>query len=292
MSSNGDNGPSLGTQALNAVGGPTGAIGMGAGVASSILAGLNDKPSKEQLALNGQVGQFSAFMDSQARQEGLDASTVFHNLMGPLQRIVQGGPNQAGWNMEETNAYNTQVKNASAAAVRNLAASGAGVSAGGGNTPAMGGSWRTGVLNAQANIENNESNQEAQGIMESNKLGNENFFKAAGEEKELPSVFATANQGASVSNETNTTALKSQAAVDAEKKASSGLGIASSALGAVAGQADKAMQAQGGKNTGPGAGNISLPGYAMDKSLIASKGPVPEGSVDNTQNDLIPAVSQ
>ena len=61
-------------------------------------------------------------MTSLATQEGLGASTVFNNLMAPLQRIVQGGPSQAGWSQAQVNAYNTQAIQRGAATARDLSA--------------------------------------------------------------------------------------------------------------------------------------------------------------------------
>jgi hypothetical protein len=243
----------MSTSPLSMLGGPLGVAGLGAGVASRVLAGINDKPSKAQLALNGQVGQFSSFLTSQAQQEGLDASKVFNNLVGPLQRIVNGGPGQAGWTMAETNAYNTQVINRGAAAARNLGSAAAGgiASIGGGNTPGASAAERNVVLEQQAAAENKTSSELAQGVIASDDAGRENFFKAAEGEQKLPNVFATANQAGSVGNEANETALKSQQAVDTAKKASSGLGITSSALGGAAGSLSKLPGQNQNQNPGP-----------------------------------------
>ena len=72
-------------------------VGAAASFAGGILSAIGSGPSKQMEALNGQINSFSQSMTSLATQEGLDASTTFNNLMAPLQRIVQGGPSQAGW---------------------------------------------------------------------------------------------------------------------------------------------------------------------------------------------------
>ena len=97
-------------------------IGAGASFAGGILSAIGSGPSKQMEALNGQINAFSQNMTSLATQEGLGASTVFNNLMAPLQRIVQGGPSQAGWSQAQVNAYNTQAIQRGAATARDLSA--------------------------------------------------------------------------------------------------------------------------------------------------------------------------
>src|SRR5580698_8509844 len=97
-------------------------IGAGASFAGGILGAIGSGPSKQMQALNSQIQDFSQGMTSLAKQEGIDAGTVFNQLMQPLQRIVQGGPSQAGWSQAQVNAYNTQAIQRGAATARDLSA--------------------------------------------------------------------------------------------------------------------------------------------------------------------------
>ena len=76
-------------------------IGMAAGLAGGIIGAIDSGPSSAMTALNNQVQDFSKYMTAQAKSEGIDASTTFQQLMQPLQRIVSGGPNQAGWSQAQ-----------------------------------------------------------------------------------------------------------------------------------------------------------------------------------------------
>jgi hypothetical protein len=272
------------------MGGPIGLAGLGTGIASKILGGLNDKPSKAQLALNGQVNQFSSYLTSQAQREGLDASTVFNNLMAPLQRIVLGGPSQAGWSANEFNAANTAAINRGAAAARNLGSAAAtGVSAvGGGDTPGASAAERNAVLQQQAGAENQTTEDLAKNQIASDEAGRENFFKAAEQEEKLPNVFSASNEAGDVATKGNELALKSQAAVDAEQKASSGLGIASSALGGASGGLTKMGAANVANQTPRGA--MTIPNFNKDMALADQTRPQVSAPEDMTQNDLIPSV--
>jgi hypothetical protein len=226
-------------------------IGMGAGILGGVLGALNNKPTAAQKALNAQMQDFNNQVNAEAKEEHFDASSVFQNLMGPLQRIVQGGPQQAGWSQSETNAYNTQAMQRGAAQARDLgsAAVSRASSVGGGDTPG-GGSVASARLQAQQQAEAGTSQAISSGTIASDEAGRENFFKAAGEEKELPSVFATSNQGNEIGISSNQAAQKSQQALDTAEKSSSALGIASKALSSV-----------GGAGSTPGLS--SLPGMAQ-----------------------------
>lgn len=213
-------------------------IGMGAGILGGVLGALNNKPSAAQKALNAQMQDFNNYVNAEAKTEGFDATSVFQNLMGPLQRIVQGGPQQAGWSQSETNAYNTQAMQRGAAEARDLgsAAASRAASVGGGDS-ASGGASRSAVLAAQQKAEADTSSAISSGTIQSDEAGRQNFFKAAGEEKELPSVFATSNQANEVGITSNQAAQKSQQALDTAEKSSSALGIASKALSGIGGAA-------------------------------------------------------
>jgi hypothetical protein len=211
-------------------------IGMAAGAVGSILGGIADRPSEAMQALNKQVQQFSGQMTQEAGTEFGAANTTFNNLMAPLQRIVTGGPNQAGWSMDETNAYNTQAIQRGAAEARDLSAQA-------GSTSAALGSGAATKFAAQAKAEGDVSNAVSQGTIMSDEQGNKNFFQAVGAEKELPGVYGTANQANSEAGNEQQLAEKSQQNIDTAKQASSPLGMASKALSGIGGQATQAGMA-------------------------------------------------
>ena len=66
------------------------AIGAGLSAAGGIMSALNSAPTAAQMTLNSQIQDFTRFMQSQAKTEGIDASSVFQKVMGPLTRILQG----------------------------------------------------------------------------------------------------------------------------------------------------------------------------------------------------------
>jgi hypothetical protein len=218
-----------------------GALALGLGAAASfaggIISAIGSGPSKQMEALNGQIQDFSQNMTSLAKQEGFDASTVFNQLMQPLQRIVQGGPNQAGWSQAQVNAYNTQAIQRGAATARDLSAITGGGPGGMGGV-SIGNATGPGVNNrlaaAQA-AEAQTSAAESAGTIASANAGREEFNTAVSEEKQLPSVFATANQGGSVAGEVNKEAQVSQQNIDTEKRGASFSGILGKGLSGVGG---------------------------------------------------------
>jgi hypothetical protein len=179
-------------------------------------------------ALNSQIGAFSKNMTSLATQEGLGASTVFNNLMAPLQRIVQGGPQQAGWSNAQVSAYNANATNRAAATARDMGALGTGTSGNPGASNAR-------QLAAQQAAEDARSNAIAAGEVKSADVGRENFNTAVGEEKQLPGVFKTANQGGEVAGKVNEAAQTSQQNIDTEKKGASFSGVLGKGFSAVGG---------------------------------------------------------
>ena len=162
-------------------------VGAAASFAGGILSAIGSGPSKQMEALNSQIGAFSKNMTSLATQEGLGASTVFNNLMAPLQRIVQGGPQQAGWSNAQVSAYNADATNRAAATARDMGALGTGTSGNPGASNAR-------QLAAQQAAEDARSNAIAAGEVKSADVGRENFNTAVGEETQLPGVFKIFSQ--------------------------------------------------------------------------------------------------
>jgi hypothetical protein len=207
-------------------------MAMGIGAAASIAGGLinsiGNGPSKQMEALNGQVQDFNKFMTAQAKTEGLAASSVFQNLIAPLQRIVSGGPQQAGWSNAQVSAYNADATNRAAATARDMGGLGTGTSGNPGASNAR-------ELAAQQAAEDARSSAIASGEEKSAEAGRSEFNEAVGEEKTLPSVFGTANQGAEAAGTEQQAAEKSQQNIDTEKHAASIQGALGSGLSGVGG---------------------------------------------------------
>ena len=203
-------------------------IGAGASIAGGLINAIGNGPSKQMEALNGQVQDFNKFMTAQAKTEGLAASSVFQNLMAPLQRIVSGGPQQAGWSNAQVSAYNANVTNQAAATARDMGGLGTGTSGNPGAANAR-------QLAAQQTAEDARSSAIASGEEKSAEAGRQEFNTAIGEEKQLPGVFGTANQGAEAAGNEQQLAEKSQQNIDTEKHAASFQGALGSGLSSVGG---------------------------------------------------------
>ena len=203
-------------------------IGAAASFAGGILSAVGSGPSRQMEALNNQVQDFNKFMTAQAKTEGLAASSVFQNLMAPLQRIVSGGPQQAGWSNAQVSAYNADATNRAAAIARDRGGLGAGTSGNPGATDAR-------QLAAQQAAEDARSSEIASGEEKSAEAGRQEFNTAVGEEKQLPSVFGTANQGAEAAGSEQQKAETSQQNIDTEKKAASFSGVLGKGLSGVGG---------------------------------------------------------
>ena len=200
-------------------------IGAAASFAGAILSAHG--PSRQMQALNNQVQGFTNDVTALAKKEGLSASTVFQNLLQPLQRIVQGGPQQAGWSNEQVSNYNAGVTNSSAATARDLGGLGT-VSGGPGSSQAA-------VLAARQKAEDQRAAGVEAGTEKSFEAGREEFNTAVGEEKQLPGVFETANMGAKVAGNQQQLAEKSQQNIDTQKAAASVSGRIGGGLSAVGG---------------------------------------------------------
>jgi hypothetical protein len=203
-------------------------IGAGASFAGGVISAIGSGPSKQMQGLNDQVQDFNKFMTAQAKTEGLAASSVFQNLMAPLQRIVSGGPQQAGWSNAQVSAYNADATNRAAAIARDRGGLGAGTSGNPGASDAR-------QLAAQQAAEDARSSEITAGEIKSADVGREEFNTAVGEEKQLPSVFGTANQGAEAAGAEQTRAETSQQNIDTEKKGASFSGVLGKGLSGLGG---------------------------------------------------------
>jgi hypothetical protein len=217
------------------------AIGAGLGAAGGIISALNSGPSAAMENLNSQIQDFTKFVAGQAKSEGLDASQVFKTVMGPLTRIIQGGPQQAGWS-------NAQVSNYNASQVQRGAAEARDMGAFANNNP---GSKTAATLAAQQKAEQDVSSGISQGEVASTNAGREEFNSAIGGAEKATEAFNPANAAASEVKGQQELAAKSQQNIDTQKRSASWSGILSKALSGAGGSM------MGGKSGGGLGGMIN-----------------------------------
>src|SRR5208282_5174833 len=127
--------------------------------------------------------------------------------------------------------------------------------------------------------EDARSNAIASGVEKSSEAGRQEFNTAVGEEKALPSVFGTANQGAEAAGDEQQKAEKSQQNIDTEKRGASFSGILGKGLSGAGGAL---LSASGG---GKLAAQQMVPGMqgksAADKGLEDNEDTADKGLEDN-----------
>lgn len=173
-------------------------------------------PSAAAKNLNNNIQAFATNVAGEAQQIFGDASSIFQNLKGSLDSIIQGGPSQQGWSQAETNAVNSQIMENAASNARNVkAATGNAVAAiGGGNTPTASGLEAAVNTNAELGVEQQKSQQLSQATVQNYDTGRQNYFTAVGQEAQLPSMFSTSNQANQTAQSAYGQAQQSQQAVD------------------------------------------------------------------------------
>jgi len=245
------------------------AIGAGMAAAGGIISALNSAPSAAQLTLNSQLQDFTKFMQGQAKTEGLDASSVFQKVMGPLTRVLQGGPQQAGWSGAQVANWNAQSVQRGAAEARDLGAFA-------NNNP---GSQTAAMLQAKQKAEEGVSTGIAQGEQASAEAGQKQFNAAVEGAEKATEAFTPANAAASELKGQEELGLKSQAAVDAAQKAASWSGIASKTL---AGAGGAMMQAGSQPKIGSSPSGNPVGGFAgAQQNLDTTGGSSPWEQVKN-----------
>jgi hypothetical protein len=224
------------------------------------------------LTLNSQLQDMTKFMQGQAKTEGIDASSVFQKVMGPLTRVLQGGPQQAGWSGAQVANWNAQAVQRGAAAARDLGAFA-------NNNP---GSQTAAMLQAKQKAEEGVSTGIAEGEQASATAGREEFNAAVGGAENATKAFEPANEAAKIMPEQEKLGLESQASVDAAKKAASWSGIASKTLTSVGGSMMKAAGQP--KVPGPGSSPSGNPvgGFeGAQQNLDTTSGSSPWDQVKN-----------
>lgn len=165
------------------------------------------------------------------------ASSVFDNISGSLQRIVTGGPSQAGMSQGELNAKNAAAIQNGATLARNAggAAATSAAAIGGGNAVTPAGGTQQAVL--QAKIAAGEMTAEELNKVqtENYERGNQNYWSAVKEEQQLPGVFNPAISAEGAVDKAAGTALSVQKEMDTQANwwqpmVTAAIGGASSAL--------------------------------------------------------------
>jgi hypothetical protein len=176
-------------------------------------------PSSGAKNLNNQIQAFAGTVQQQASQIFGDASSVFNNLKTSLDKTIQGGPGQQGWGQAEINAVNSQIIDQAAVNNRNIKSSvnSALAASGGGNSVNPSG------LEASVNLQTAEATEQAksqqlqQATVQNFETGRDNYFKAIGDEAQLPNVYNTANTATGLVGGALDSAQKSQSSVDSAK---------------------------------------------------------------------------
>jgi hypothetical protein len=258
------------------------AIGAGMAAAGGIISALNSAPSAAQLTLNSQLQDMTKFMQGQAKTEGIDASSVFQKVMGPLTRVLQGGPQQAGWSNAQVSAYNAAATNAAAAKARDIGGLGTGATTGTVSFGQSVGSTAAQTMAAKQAAEDLRATTVATGEQASATAGREEFNEAVKGAESSTEAFKSANEAAAAMPAQEKLGLESQASVDAAQKAASWSGIASKALTSAGGS----MMGAAGQPKVPGTGSSPsgnpIGGFeGAQQNLDTTKGSSPWEQVKN-----------
>lgn len=170
-------------------------------------------PSSGLKALNTTVKGILSTAQSEAATVFGASSSVFNNIVGGLQQIVNGGPSQAGYSAAELNAKNAAAVQGGATMARNLAgAAGSSAAAVGGGNTATPGAVMTAELNAKTAAAGETAGAENTIVQQDYEQGNKNYENAVSAEENLPNVFnpATASEGQVNTAATNATNVQKE----------------------------------------------------------------------------------
>ena len=244
------------------------AIGAGMAAAGGIISALNSAPSAAQLTLNSQLQDMTKFMQGQAKTEGIDASSVFQKVMGPLTRVLQGGPQQAGWSGAQVSAYNAAATNAAAAKARDIGGLGTGATTGTVSFGQSVGSTAAQTMAAKQAAEDLRATTVATGEQESATAGREEFNAAVGGAENATKAFDPANEATKYLPDQEKLGLESQAKVDAAQKAASWSGIAAKTLTSAGGS----MMGAAGQKQGSSPSGNPVGGFAGAQQNLDTTG--------------------
>ena len=241
------------------------AIGAGLSAAGGILSALNSAPTAAQKTLNSQIQDFTKFAQGQAKTEGIDASSVFQKVMNPLTRILQGGPQQAGWSNAQVNNWNANAVQRGAAEARDMGAFAGGAP----------GSKTAAQLAAQQKAEADVSGQIAQGQQASAEAGQKEFSDAVQGAEKSTEAFVPANEAVKVMPAQEQIGKESQASIDAAQKSSSWSSIASKAMSGAGGSMMGAASQPGSSPSGNPVGGFA--GGSQNLDTTGSSSPLEQG---------------
>lgn len=220
-------------------------------------------PSSALKTLNKTIQDFSTQVTSEAGTVFGAANSVFNNLIGGLQKIVQGGPSQTGFSEAELNAKNATAVEGGATMARNLkGAVASGTAAiGGGNTVTPSGGTEASILSAEEVAAQQTASAENQVVQQDYEQGNKNYEAAVGQEMQLPSVYGVADQFNKTASSAQQTAQKSQQEMDTAsnwwqpllmKGVTAGLGIATGGISSAlkGGMGNTSSDSSFGENVG------------------------------------------
>ena len=175
-------------------------------------------PSSGLKALNNTVQSALTSAQGEAKTVFGAASTVFNNMISGIQRIVNGGPSQAGFSTAQLNAENAAAVQNGATLARNAggAAASSAAAIGGGNAVTPAGGTQAAVLDAKIAAGEQTATEENQ-IQQANfAQGNKNYEEAVTQEQNLPNVFNPATSSESQVNAAAGTAESVQKDMDTQ----------------------------------------------------------------------------
>ena len=173
-------------------------------------------PSSALKNINNSIQSFATTMTTEANQIFGNVSGLFNSLSGSLGKIVAAGADQQGWGAAESNAVTSQIMDQAAIDARNeKAATGNAISAiGGGNTVTPSGLATAVTLSTNQAVEAAKSQELEQATEANYAQGTQNYFKAAGEEAQLPDMFNPVNAANANAAAGQKEAFSSQQSID------------------------------------------------------------------------------
>ena len=171
-------------------------------------------PSNALQGINSQIQDFTTSVSKEADTVFGGAESVFNNIMGATQSIVNGGPKQSGFSSAELNSRNATATTAGATATRNLRAAGETST---GTAPTAPGTNQELQLSAERAGESLAAQGIAENKIEDSTVGRENYDAAVSAEQSAPNVLGVANQFSQTEGAQQERAASSQQNIDTQK---------------------------------------------------------------------------
>ena len=171
-------------------------------------------PSNALQGINSQIQDFTTNISKESDTVFGGAESVFNNIMGATQSIVNGGPKQSGFSSAELNSRNATATTAGATATRNLRAAGETST---GTAPTAPGTNQELQLSAERAGESLAAQGIAENKIEDSTVGRENYDAAVSAEQSAPNVLGVANQFSQTEGTQQERAASSQQNIDTQK---------------------------------------------------------------------------